>query len=319
MRRYLLFVCALALAVLPGLGAALDQGLPEISVLPEEQIPRTPAGIRHYLLVCMDSWAADIGRLGFSDGMVLLTVDEPARRVIVTSFIRDMLVLHPDGKPGRLTYIVREYGVEGLMETLNRHFGLRIEKYVLMDWSQVQSIVDAVGGVDISVSNAEASYLRRYAISSTSTTPSMAYGGTYHFKGHAAVIYMRIRRVPATNGDPHDIGRTFRTRMVLSNIADKLSGITYAQATQLLQAVLQNILKTNMSMSDMLEAVNIAYSLRGTRVEQFRLPVDDSFRLFVFANGSSQLMDFELNRKALRDFLFEDTFIVAESEQEGGP
>ena len=34
--------------------------------------------------------------------------------------------------------------------------------------------------------------------------------GDYHFKGHAAVIYMRCRRVPALNGDKYDMGRTFR-------------------------------------------------------------------------------------------------------------
>lgn len=309
-RRLPTLFLALLLGIFPGIAANASQAV-NISVLERDDIPSTPNGMHHYLLVCMDSWAADLKRLSFSDGMVLLTLDEVARRVIVTSFIRDMLVLHPDDHPGRLTYVVRKHGIEGLVDTINRHFGLKIEKYVLMDWSQVQSIVDAVDGVDITVSNAEASYLKRYAISSTSTTPSMSHGGTYHFKGHAAVIYMRIRRVPALNGDPHDIGRTFRTRTVLSNIADSLADISYAQATQLLDAVLQNTLTTNMTMQDMLEALNIAFELRGIPVEQFRLPIDGSFRAFTYANGASQLMDFEINREALRDFLFESGFVVA--------
>ena len=288
------------------------QVIPQISVLTPDQIPQTPKGMHHYLLICMDSWNANIKRLGYSDGMVLVTIDEVAGRIITTSFIRDMLVIHPDGQPGRLTYIVKEYGVQGLVDTINRHFGIQIEKYILMDWSQVQSIVDAAGGVELTITDGEASYLKRYAISPNSTKPSIAYGGTYRFTGHAAVIYMRTRRVPAINGDPHDIGRTYRSRLVLSSIADSLKDVTYEKARAILDSVMDNILSTNMTAADMLEAFNIAFSMRGIKLEQFRLPIDDTFNLFVYYGGDSQLMDFEQNRMALKDFMFKKVYIVSE-------
>lgn len=311
MKRLLaLLFCA---CLLSGLHyAKAGQEIPQISVLAPEEIPATPSGMHHYLLICMDSWNANLDRLGYSDGMVLVTIDEVAGRIITTSFIRDMLVLHPDGLPGRLTYIVKEYGVQGLVDTINRHFGIEIEKYILMDWSQVQSIVDAVGGVKLTVTDGEASYLRRYAISPNSTKPSMASGGTYHFTGHAAVIYMRTRRVSAINGDPHDIGRTYRTRLVLSSIADSLKNVTFEKARAILDSVMDNILSTNLTASDMLEAFNTAFSMRGIKLEQFRLPIDDTYSLFVYFGGDSQLMDFEANRKALKDFLFEQVYIVSE-------
>jgi len=150
MRRLLAMLLVMLLALSPAVGLS-QQEVPDIQMLAPEDIPPTPTGMHHYLLVCMDSWAARMSRLGYSDGMVLVTVDEVAGRIIATSFIRDMLVMHPDDMPGRLTYIVKEYGVDALVDTINRHFGLQIEKYILMDWSQVQSIVDAVGGVDLTV------------------------------------------------------------------------------------------------------------------------------------------------------------------------
>lgn len=288
------------------------QEIPQIDVLEPSQIPSTPAGMHHYLLLCMDSWAARLNRLGYSDGMVLVTVDESAGRIIATSFLRDLLVLHPDGMPGRLTYIVKEYGVQGLIDTINRHFGLEIEKYILMDWSQVSSIVDAVGGVRLKVTAGEADYLKRYAISPKSTTPAMAGAGEYLFTGHAAVIYMRTRRVPAINGDAHDIGRTYRTRLVLSSIAESMKDISYERAQKILDSVTANILATNLSAADMLDAFNMFYAMRGTPVEMFRLPVDGTFRSFDYFGGASQRTEFAPNREALWDFLFKRSFVVNE-------
>ena len=310
MKRCLILVLCIFL-LLPSLAGA-QQVVPQIDVLDPSDIPPTPKGMHHYLLICMDSWASRLNRLGYSDGMVLVTVDESAGRIIATSFIRDMLVLHPDDKPGRLTYIVKEFGVQGLLDTINRHFGLKVEKYILMDWSQVSSIVDAVGGVNLTVTDGEAGYLKRYAISPSSTKPAMAGAGDYLFTGHAAVIYMRTRRVPALNGDPHDIGRTFRTRLVLSSIAESLKDVSYEKAQKILESVTGNILDTNLSTSDMLDAFNMVFSMRGTPVEMFRLPVDGTFHSFDYFGGASQLMEFAPNREALRDFLFSSDFIVTE-------
>lgn len=319
-RRGLTLCLALSLALSAAAPAALAykryDGLAEkLTVVDKEHRTPTPKGMKHYLLLCMDSWKANMSRLGYSDGMVLLTLDEATGRVITTSLIRDMLVLHPDGKPGRLTYIAKEFGVQGLIDTINNHFDIQIEKYVLMDWGQVQAIVDAAGGVDLTISSAEASYLKRYAISPSSTKPRIQNGGTYHFSGHAAVIYMRMRKVAAINGETQDFGRTFRTRTVLKNLADSLRGITYEDAEKLLDTVLDNTLDTNLSAQEALEAFNTAYSLKQSGVEACRLPFDDTVRPFDYYGGAAQLIDFEKNRALFHDFLYSNSFVVAEEPQ----
>lgn len=310
-------LAALALAIMCFI-TTIYAAEPAISVLQEDQIPPTPLGMHHYLLVCMDSWGANLSRLGYSDGMLLITVDEASGRIISTSFIRDTLVTHPDGKPGRLTYVIKEYGISGLMDTLNRHFGLRIEKYILMDWSQVSAIVDIVGGVNLEVTAREASYLKRYAISPTSTSPAINGKGLYHFKGHAAVIYMRCRRVPALNGDKYDMGRTYRARYVLRSIADSLKDVSYEDAYDMFRAVFdalgdtERFFHTNISMAELMQTFQMVFALKGTPLEEFRLPIDGTFGTFLYAGGQSQLMDFEANRLALRDFLFDKSFVVIE-------
>jgi LCP family protein required for cell wall assembly len=312
MKRILCILLIISLIPLGTLATQKEKTIELIDVLTKEELTKTPKGMHHYLLICMDSWGAKLNNLGFSDGMVLLSIDEGTGRVMITSLIRDMLVMHPDGTPGRLTYIAKEFGVPALVETINLHFGINIEKYILMDWSQVQSIVDACGGVRLYVTNAEASYLRRYAISSSSTVPKMANAGEYLFKGHAAVIYMRMRKVTASNGEKQDYGRTFRTRTVLSNIADSLADISYEDAEKLLNSVLDNILYTNLTAAEILEAFNIAYSLRGTKVEQCRLPFDNTARAYEYYGGAAQLIGFQKNRELFDKFLHASSYVVME-------
>ncbi|NLM86331.1 MAG: hypothetical protein GX171_06535 [Clostridiales bacterium] len=348
MKRLLsMFLALLLLSGIPFSGLADDRAYlkEHISVLGDADIPPTPAGVHHYLLIGMDKWQNNPENQGYNDGLVLLTFDELAGRVIVTSFIRDMLIIRPDGNPGRINRVVREYGVEDLLKVINRHFGIRVEKYVLMDWRHIMEIVDACGGVTLDLTSDEAHYLKGWSVPVNSTQPVLNGAGTYHLNGFASVIYMRIRKRRASNNlDTQDFGRTFRVRTVLSGLAGNIKGYDINQAQDLLTKVL-NIwnqpfdkgftypgiknngiftfgipprdpttkrYKTNISMADMLEAVRVAFLLRNSQVEQWRLPADGTVRQFTYAGGDGQLLDFEQNRALLHDFMFPESFMVVE-------
>jgi len=268
------------------------------------------------MLICMDSWDTNPNNLGHSDGLVLVSVDEYAQRVMLTSFIRDMLIQRPDGKFGRINNIVGYFGanqdgIEALVKTINTHFDLKIEDYIVVDFQQVQNIIDAVGGVDITITDKEAQYLKNYSISRSSTTPALDGGGTYHFSGHAAVIYMRIRKVANIEGETQDVGRTRRARIVLTSIADSLKDITYEQAEKLLDVIVDNTIFTSMSTNDMLDALDLAMELKGSEIEQIRMPIDGSYKPMPVAGMATQQIDWLVNREALHTFLL-DSFVVVE-------
>ena len=334
----------LAVLLLPGLiPQALAADPDPIPVLTEDEIPPTPYGIHHYMLICIDSWDAKLkdqwvsatGQWGYhTDGLILVTVDEGMGRVMLTSFIRDMLIQRPDGKYGRINNFLdkdgwayaqqkNEYeGLRALVDTINSHFGLRIDKFIVVDFKQVENIIDAVGGVDITITNREATYLKNYSISRSSTTPEISSGGTYHFSGHAAVIYMRIRKVQTAEylhddgrvyADTQDYGRTYRDRVVLSSIADSLKTITYADATKLLNVIIANTVYTNMTQDDLFDALDLAMDLKGIPAEHIRMPIEGTYEEFPYAGMATKQIDFEANRDALHDFLFQ-SFIVVEDE-----
>lgn len=284
--------------------AALATPPSQVEPIPYESLPPVMEGQHHYLLLVTDQWDYKRYAIGNTDGILLLTLDTRAKRILLTSFSRDILVERPDGIIGRITFISKNFGPEKLCEIMSTHFGVRIEKYILMDLSKVENIIDFMGGVDISVTNAEAAYLKRYAIPKDSTVPQMDKAGTYNFLGHAAVIYMRIRKVG--NGD---YGRTQRIRNTLSGLAGIAMKYNNDQAFRLLDVILENINRTNISTNELLKAVGYALELRGASIEQLRIPGDGEHKIISYAGMSVMDIDYEKARDALSKFL-DDSYVV---------
>ncbi|MBQ3484198.1 MAG: LCP family protein [Clostridia bacterium] len=297
MKKLLCLLLALAL-MLPCFSALADEPKP-IEIIPYEELPETRDGMHHYLLLCVDQWKGKPQNLGNTDGIMLLTLDTRANRIMLTSLIRDALVVRPDGVIGRVTYIAKNYGPEELCKVLSQHFGIRIEKYVLFDFQQVANIVDYMGGVEIDVSASDARYLRDYPLDAHQTTPKMNRAGTYLFTGRAAVIYMRIRK----SGGGGDFMRTQRARTVLSTLADKCRVMTYDQARALVDSISENTTMTNMSLDEMVQAMEIAYSLRSCVIEELRIPQEDAVSPIKYAGMSVQEIDWVKSREDLNDYM----------------
>ncbi len=290
--------------------AALADDPQPIETIPYEELPPAIDGQHHYLLLCVDQWTGKPHNLGNTDGIVIVTLDTRAHRVMLTSIIRDALVERPDGVIGRINYIAKNYGPEALCKVISQHVGVKIEKYLLFDFSQIASIVDFLGGVDIEITSTESNYLQRYAIPKDSTTPRLRGAGTYHFNGHSAVIYMRIRKV----GGGGDFMRTQRVRTVLSTLADQCREITLEEARALVDSVLENTTLTNMSTDEMVEAMNYAMELRGCTVEELRLPPDGAATPITYAGMSVQEIDWVSCRQAMDEYL-QNSFLVLDDEE----
>ena len=309
MKRMLCILLALVLA-LAAVSALADMPK-DIETIPFDELPEPLDGQHHYLLLCVDQWTGKPHNLGNTDGIVLATLDTRAHRVMLTSFIRDALVKRPDGKIGRINYIAKNYGPEALCKVISEHIGVKIEKYILFDFSQISNIVDFLGGVDIEITASESSYLQRYAIPKDSTTPRLKGAGTYHFNGHSAVIYMRIRKV----GGGGDFMRTQRVRTVLSTLADQCREITLEDARRLVDTVLDNATMTNVSTDEMVEAMNYAMSLRGCTIEELRLPPDGAATPITYASMSVQEIDWDACRAAMEDYL-QNSFLIMDEDNE---
>ena len=296
--------------------AAVSEAVPNTIVpLTEDEISPTPEGIHYYLLLCSDRDVSSADNPGNTDGIMLVALDTVANRVMLISFIRDMLVLRPDGKYGRINGIAKRFSLDDMMATINRHFGIRVEKYILVNWTGVASIIDALGGVDLTLTNGEAIRLKdKQAYMTNWAVPELRGAGDYRLRGYAAVIYMRIRSETPVGGEQYDYRRTTRARNVVSSLANSLRDISWADALQLATStVWQSIAATNMTLADMMAAAGYAFALRDAEIEQMRIPINGTGGEFIYKEMATQQIDVLANREALQNFIF-NSFTVREED-----
>ena len=306
-----IFALLFAIVMFLGCAPALADTPKPIETIPYDEIPETREGMYHYLLLCTDQWNSKPTNLGNTDGIMLLTLDTKANRIMLTSLIRDALVVRPDGVIGRVTYIAHNYSPEDLCKVLSEHMGIRIEKYVLFSFQQIANIVDYMGGVEIEVDAADARYLREYPLDAHQTEPKMNRAGTYLFTGRAAVIYMRIRK----SGGGGDFTRTQRARTVLSTLADKCRTMTYEQARDLVDIIASNATMTNMTLEDMVAAMEQAYGLRSCVIEELRIPQDDAVSPIKYAGMSVQELDWAMCREDIADYMECSWLIISDDNE----
>ena len=106
---------------------------------------------------------------GYSDVIMVLTVDNKHRKLKMTSILRDSKVpIEGETLGGEYmnwdTKINAAYaygGPELAIRTLNQNFGLDIENYVTINFANMAAIVDAFGGVDVELSAEEVREINR--------------------------------------------------------------------------------------------------------------------------------------------------------------
>ena len=332
-------------------------------VVPYDQLPPIIEGQHHYLLLCIDQWERDPRPEGYpiptydngsrkdlfgnTDGIVLLTLDTRAHRIMLTSIIRDALIRKSnlddagEEKYGRINRVYNDYGPETLCRIISQHLGVKVEKYILFTFKQVANVVDYMGGVDIELTEAEIEALKYTTLRGTVTDPNgkdiqdSGYhpAGVYSFKttrwaekenkkktdekvvkrtgGCSAVLYMRIRKF----GGGGDFMRTQRARKVLSLLADKCRTMTWDDAKALANNILENNNMTNMSLDDMIQAAEQAYSLRECTIEELRIPMEGAVRSHHYAGMATQEINWYYCREQMDDYL-QNSFLVVDDEDD---
>ena len=309
---------ALILALLLVLPAAAERLPDPIVPLTDAEIPATPEGMHYYLLLCSDRDASSAEAPGNTDGIMLAALDTTANRVMLISIVRDLLVMRPDGQPGRINGIGKRFSLEDTARVISTHFGIRVEKYVLVNWKGVADIIDLLGGVELTLTNGEVTRLKdKLAYKVDWATPELTGAGTYRLRGYPAVIYMRIRSEIPVGGETWDYRRTTRARTVVASLAESLRTISWQEALKLATVdIWQCIAATNMTLADFTAVAGYAFSLRSAPIEQFRLPVNGTGGELIYLNMSTQQIDYPANREALRQFL-NGGYTIRDGEDEG--
>lgn len=225
-----------------------------------------------------------------SDVMILCTINKATKELTMTSFMRDLYVSVPGYGEDKMNHAYAYGGMKLLDKTMAENFGVSVDGNVEVDFEGFKDVIDLMGGVDIYLSNAEANYMLSHGYN--------VFNGTNHLDGEAALFYTRNRSVG--NGD---FSRTQRQRKVLNALFQKCKGMNLAQLQNLMEAVLPMI-TTDLSNREILDyLVDIVPLLGDMKVNDNRIPADDSFKYASIRGMSVLLPDLEANRVILKEIM----------------
>ena len=212
--------------------------------------PFKEAGVKNILLIGNDSRNADEG--GRSDAMILVSISSRTNSIHLTSLLRDIYVDIPGHDGNRLNAAYAYGGPELLMETLEENFDIEVNRYMLVNFQAFANLVDAVGGVDLELSNEEVQYVNGYLVEYNQLEGraegtdylDSSLSGKIHLNGPQALAYCRNRYIGS------DFARTERQRKVVAAAVKNAPFALVTNGSELIEGVMSNI-TTNLTKTEL--------------------------------------------------------------------
>ena len=181
---------------------------------------------------------------------MIASLNRETLEVKVSSVYRDTLLQLNDGSLNKANSAYSFGGPEGAIAMLNENLDMDIQHYVTVNFNSLIDVIDAVGGVDINVTEEEIPYVNAYAVEIIEVTgrqsPGVSEPGLQTLNGLQATAYARIRY---TAGD--DFKRTERQRAVLTEVIRKLQGASLSQINKIIDKVFPEV-STNFTLTEIL-------------------------------------------------------------------
>jgi LCP family protein required for cell wall assembly len=203
---------------------------------------------------------------GRSDTMMLVSINKMTRRITMLSFLRDSYCyLNVGGQEWyhRLNSAYYLGGPEGMMEALSRLYKIKVDKYVTVDFQSFPTLIDALGGVAVDVTEAEAKYINRTAPTQKGKFPV---GQGVKLTGYQALIYSRIRKLDS------DVERAGRQQKVIESIIQSARAASPGQVYKALDETLPYV-QTNFTRGEILGLIPSAMGWLKFGMQKLSSPV----------------------------------------------
>lgn len=261
-----------------------------------------PGGWTNILLLGTDKEESGYGR---SDSIIIASISDRGE-VKLTSIMRDTMVDMGEEGAHKLNAAYRLGGPELAMRTVNEAFGMNITRYAAVDFSGFASLIDSVGGIEVSLTEQEMdainqslskAYKKNRVYNGVKMEPLTEYGDNIHLSGTHALFYARIRKLDS------DYMRASRQRTVIEALIAKVRKTKNPITLASFAAEALKVVTTNVSVAQM-GLLGGKILLGGGGISQLRLPADGTYESGTRDGVWAIWPDFEKNRQLLREFIY---------------
>ena len=270
----------------PGVDISGLEEMPTDPVIPDVEIQEND-DILNILLLGTDSYDGSLTKYARSDSMILVSINKTEKTVKLVSLERGMGVYMEYGEMAGqydlLTHAFRWGGAQLVCDCVENHLRVEVDHYVRVTFSTVEKVVDAIGGIDMELTKAEANALEGMQ------------PGMNHMNGHQALAFARLRKIDS------DWQRVERQRKVILAAVAALKNASLSELDEVLNVALPMV-QTDMTKLEIADLMLYAPNFLKSEFDQMTIPKQGTYGYKDGIKGFA--VDYEVNSQILRDFLY---------------
>lgn len=184
-----------------------------------------------------------------------------------------------------------------LSQTVGELFHLDFDGYVNVDYEAFEAIVNAIGGVDIEITEIEADALNGRRLTNAHAKMSV-HEGLNHLDGYDALQYCRLRYTDS------DLVRVQRQRKCIEACMKQVKNCSFVELSKMADEVLPFV-NTNLSKADLAKLLLLSPKfLKNIDIEGITIPEDDDYTYRPrWDHDNCWAIDFEKYEIVIKDFI----------------
>jgi len=177
---------------------------------------------------------------GNSDVIMVASINNKTKEVRIVSVYRDTYLNVGNGKYNKANSAYARGGAQAAVQMLNTNLDLNIKEYMCVDWGAVTEAVDALGGVEVDITEQERKLINEWVVEVDyyvgTTSPKIKEAGLQTLNGAQATTYARLRKTAG-----NDFKRTSRQRIVLEAMLNKAKQSDIGTLLDICEAVFDDV------------------------------------------------------------------------------
>jgi polyisoprenyl-teichoic acid--peptidoglycan teichoic acid transferase len=201
-----------------------------------------------------------------TDTMIVAAIQRKTHRAVLFGIPRNLVGVAGFGEP--LNALYQRHGATGLKQAISRLLGVRVDYHAMVNLNGFVQMVDALGGVRITVKERIVDEVTRPAWGETKPRIDVYPGRTYRFTGRTALAYVRSRKASS------DYRRMARQRCFVAALADQLDVTSVLRHFGSLAAAVESSVRTDIPLNRAPDLMRLAAAVdeKETLTETFGPP-----------------------------------------------